>query len=73
MNELRPASCASVRPCGCGPGRGRLHGEADLLAGVVPHREAVGPHQREVGLPRLGFGRIVVSEIEAPNILANLV
>ena len=44
------------------------------------HRHAAGPHldgaeagQRRGGGLHLGFGRIVASEIAAPNMLANLV
>jgi hypothetical protein len=48
------------------------------LRRVQPRRAVDGSDRRleggwDVVGPRLGFGRIVVSELKAPNILANLV
>jgi hypothetical protein len=50
--------------------RGPHLGEGHPVAGEVHAR---GAEQRAEDLRRLGFGRIVVSDIEVPNMLVNLV
>ena len=51
--------------------RGRLAGEPLRMHHGDVHVRPSDVEQE--GLLRLGFGRIVVSEIEAPNILVNMV